>query len=112
MYDFDRHKTTVCDIDFYAKKPCVNTMGRMWGSSRFMSPEEFELGATIDEVTNVFAMGALAFELLGKNPERTREHWMASEKLFRVAARATNPDREHRHHSIGEFYMAWKEAAR
>jgi len=112
MYDFDRHKTTVFDIDFYAKKPCVNTMGRMWGSSRFMSPEEFELGATIDEVTNVFAMGALAFELLGKNPERSREQWTASESLFRVAARATNPDREHRYRSITELHKVWKDAAR
>lgn len=93
-------------------KPCVNTMGRMWGSSRFMSPEEFELGATIDEVTNVFAMGASAFELLGKNPERSRERWTASEGLFRVAAKATNPDREHRYRSIGEFHTAWKEAVR
>ena len=27
------------------------------GSSRFMSPEEFELNAIIDERTNVFNMG-------------------------------------------------------
>jgi serine/threonine protein kinase, bacterial len=40
-------------------------MGRLWGSSRFMSPEEFGLGAKIDERTNVFNMGAIAFGLLG-----------------------------------------------
>ena len=32
-------------------------MGRLWGSSRFMSPEEFELNAIIDSRTNVFNMG-------------------------------------------------------
>lgn len=40
-------------------------MGRLWGSSRFMSPEEIELGAKIDERTNVFNIGAIAFGLLG-----------------------------------------------
>ena len=40
-------------------------MGRLWGSSCFMSPEEFELNAIIDERTNVFNMGAMAFSLLG-----------------------------------------------
>ena len=65
LYDFARHATKICDIDVYARLPYTNTMGRMWGSTRFMSPEEFEPGAAIDEVTNVFTMGATAFALLG-----------------------------------------------
>lgn len=32
----------ICDIDFFRKSPAVNDMGRMWGSARFMSPEEYE----------------------------------------------------------------------
>lgn len=39
------------------------------GFLRFMSPEEFELNATIDERTNVFNMGAMAFSLLGGEKE-------------------------------------------
>ena len=66
MYDFNNARTIICDIDFYSKMPCANTMGRMWGSSRFMSPEEFEFGATIDEITNVYTMGATAFALFGR----------------------------------------------
>ena len=111
LYDFEKHRTTICDIDFYAPKPVVNTMGRMWGSSRFMSPEEFELGAQIDEVTNVFTMGAVAFELLGNNRERTMEHWTASEELYRVATKAADPCRNLRYTSMGEFYRYWKAAA-
>ncbi len=42
-------KRKFCDIDLYSKKPYVNKMGRLWGSSRFMSPEEFELNAMIIE---------------------------------------------------------------
>ncbi|WP_343824568.1 hypothetical protein [Clostridium subterminale] len=85
-------------------------MGRMWGSSRFMSPEEFELGATIDEITNVFTMGAASFELLGNNYNRSIEEWKASEKLFQVAQKAISNDRNQRYQSISDFYNAWKMA--
>jgi len=47
-------------------------MGRMWGSSRFQSPEEYQLGADIDEVTNVYTIGTTAFALFGEY-NRTRE---------------------------------------
>ncbi|MGL5440017.1 MAG: hypothetical protein ACRDA4_06445 [Filifactoraceae bacterium] len=108
MYDFKRNKTTICDIDFYSKSPFINTMGRLWGSSRFMSPEEFELGATIDEVTNVFTMGASAFELLGSNYNRKIEEWTASEALFKVAKKAVSTNRHERYQSISDFYNDWK----
>ena len=108
MYDFKTNKTTICDIDFYAKSPFINTMGQMWGSSRFMSPEEFELGATIDEITNVFTMGAIAFELLGNNYNRNIESWTASEKLFDVAKKATSKDKYERYQCISDFYSDWK----
>jgi hypothetical protein len=34
-------------------------MGRMFGSRRFMVPEEFELGAPLDQRTTVFTLGRL-----------------------------------------------------
>jgi len=108
MYDFATGKTTICDIDHYEKRPYKNRMGRMWGSSRFMSPEEFELGATIDEVTNVYTMGAAAFELLGDNQSRSAEAWVAPTALLRVAQRAVSPDRGMRQQSIQEFYDDWQ----
>jgi len=46
-------------------------MGRIWGSSRFMSPEEFKLGARIDEKSNVFNMAANAFGMLGGELDRS-----------------------------------------
>ena len=63
IYDFESKKTTICDVDLFRKKPFINDMGRLWGSSRFMSPEEFKLGAEIDEITNVYTAGAVAFAL-------------------------------------------------
>jgi len=110
IYDFETNKTIICDIDLYAKSPFINTMGHMWGSSRFMSPEEFERGATIDEITNVFTMGACSFEILGNNHIRTIKQWKASDKLFEVAKKATNNDRSQRYQSMRELYNAWKTA--
>ncbi|MDF2723835.1 MAG: hypothetical protein K0Q59_3510 [Paenibacillus sp.] len=49
LYDFESRQTRICDIEFYSKKPVTNRAGRMPGASRFMSPEEFQFGAKIDE---------------------------------------------------------------
>jgi serine/threonine-protein kinase len=110
MYDFAARETTICDIDFYQKAPCQNMMGRLWGSQRFMAPEEYQLGAAIDGVTNVYTMGATAFELLGDNRQRTLDRWQAGAGLFAVASRATSADRSERYPSIAALSDAWEEA--
>lgn len=110
LYDFKTKKTKICDIDLYNKKPYINKMGRMWGSSRFMSPEEFELGAVIDGKTNVFNMGAIAFSLLGGELDRSFSKWDAGKSLYDVACRSIEKDRNKRYTSIKEFYLAWKAA--
>ncbi|WP_127584182.1 serine/threonine protein kinase [Paenibacillus koleovorans] len=107
LYDFDRRELKICDIDLYERKPFINTMGRLWGSSRFMAPEEFELGATIDERTNVFNMGATAFVLLGGERDRALAKWTAGEALYEVALKAVDPDRERRFASVAAFKAAW-----
>ena len=108
MYDFESGKTTVCDVDFFVKKPYVNTMGRMWGSAIFMSPEEFRMGAEIDEVTNVYTAGAMAFALLG-NYSREREDWPLGDGLFELVSRAVSDDRDRRPKSIRELRESWRE---
>lgn len=106
MYDFECGKTTICDIDFYRKQPCTNDMGRMWGSSLFQSPEEYQLGAVIDEITNVYTLGATAFALFGEY-NRTRDKWQLSDELFEVAARAVSDDRTKRQQSIRQLREEW-----
>jgi serine/threonine-protein kinase len=102
--------TKICDIDYYQKKPFINTMGRLWGSSRFMSPEEFELGASIDSITNVFNMGAIAFGLIGGELDRSFSKWDAGEALYEVALKAAQSNRNDRYQSVADFYSAWKSA--
>ena len=109
MYDFAHEKTLICDIDFYARQPYTNEMGRLWGSSRFMSPEEHVRGATIDEVSNVYAMGATAFALFAYY-DRSRESWPLGEDAYRAAQKATSDVRESRPQSIREYLDAWRHA--
>ena len=109
MYDFVNGKTTICDIDLFRKQPCVNDMGHMWGSSRFQSPEEHQLGADIDEITTVYTLGATAFALFGEY-NRTREKWQLSDKLFEIATRAVSDDRANRQQTIRQFTAEWEAA--
>lgn len=109
LYDFERQKTTVCDIDLFRKMPCMNDMGRMWGSSRFMSPEEFQLGAPIDEITNVYTLGATAFALFCDS-DRSREGWPLNEESYAVIEQAVSDDRGRRQQSVLELIEAWNTA--
>lgn len=105
-------RVVLCDLDFYERRPVVNRMGRMWGSTRFMSPEEHALGAPIDEVTNVVALGALAHTFLGDDESKARSAWVGSDAQFAVAARATHPDRATRWPSVAALAEAWRTRAR
>lgn len=109
LYDAARKRTTICDIDFYSKSPRVNDMGRMWGSSRFMSPEEFEKGAVIDEVSNVYTMGATAFQLFSGG-DRSPEAWLLGEGSHMVALRAASKARAERQGTIRQLIAEWEEA--
>ena len=110
MYDFNIDRTILCDIELYARAPYNNPIGRMWGSSRFMSPEEFELGAVIDEITNVYTMGATAFALFGDERDRNIEKWQLSKILFDIAKKAVSDDRSQRQQSIRQFIEEWRSA--
>lgn len=110
VYDFKANETKICDIDLYRRRPFINNMGRMWGSSRFMSPEEFSQGEELDEITNVFNMGATAFALLGGELDRAFSKWEAGADLYEVALKAVDPERGNRYPNLDEFVRAWNTA--
>ena len=84
-------------------------MDRAYGSTRFMAPEEFQRGATIDQVTNVFNLGRAATVLLGDGTE-SMDAWKGSDALRRVVERATSPERGRRHQSVHELVEGWRVA--
>lgn len=123
MYDFECNVVTICDIDFFRKKPAVNDMGAdFWGTKRLKSPEEYILGAQIDTDTNVFTLGALLFHFFGtySGEEIKRmsdenaffpcrfEAWELSKSLYDVALRAVSYNRLERYASIKSFYQEWQ----
>ena len=125
MYDFTNDITTICDIDFFRKKPTYNDMGEeFWGTKRLKSPEEYVYGAVIDETTNVFTLGALLFHFFGSYSENekgqmyknnsfspcTREKWELSEEMYEVSLRAVNKDRCKRYNSVSDFFITWNKA--
>ena len=100
IYDFARRRMHVVDLDSYRDAPFVNDMGRMFGSSRFMAPEEYTLGARIDERTTVFTLGRTVAQFLSLGGERTAG----------LVARACEARPERRFGSVAEFYEAWSAA--
>jgi serine/threonine protein kinase len=107
IYDFKSGRLGIVDLDTYSEGPFRNEMGRMFGSPRFMAPEEFELGALIDEQTNVFVMGRTALVFLSDgtlNPDAFR----GTPALFKVVARACEPERSRRYDSMAAFYSEWR----
>lgn len=112
IYDFERQILHLVDLDMYRPAPFTNHMGRMFGSSRFMAPEEFELHAPIDQRTNVFTMGRTAAIFLSESSDGTLEQsaFRGSNALYDVIRRACHADRHKRFESLATFYAAWKQA--
>jgi serine/threonine-protein kinase len=109
IYDFAADHIAVVDLDMYHAGPFLNERGRMFGSTRFMAPEEFELGARIDERTTVFTMGRTALYYLSDG-SLTQAMFRGSPALFAVVARACNPEPAQRFDTLAAFERAWREA--
>ncbi|MBQ7455689.1 MAG: hypothetical protein IJS53_04535 [Clostridia bacterium] len=110
--DLSTATVTIADVDLYRRLPAVNDRGRMPGAVRFLSPEEYEQGAALDELTMQYTLGALAFAFFAPEGSRERADWVAGEALYRVAIRACSDDRSARFPSLAAFLEAWREAAR
>lgn len=112
LYNFDSGNFAICDIDFYAKQCYMNGFGGIWGDPSLMSPEESRCGAIVDEISNVFAMGATAFVFFAEDDKHSREKWVLSSDLYEVAKKAISEARSQRQQSIHEFIKEWKAASR
>ena len=106
MYDFDQERTYLCDLDEYRPGPFVLEADRLPGSRRFIAPEEWQRGSTIDQVTNVYTLGRTAVELLGSGYLAGRA-WRGSSAVLAVVSRATSAERAARQQSVREFVAEW-----
>ncbi len=109
IYNFEKKQIYLYDFDFYHPGPFINDRGRLYGSSRFMAPEEFQKGERIDERTNVFMLGRTAFVLLSNNSD-ARNDWKGNDAMWHVVKKATDVDKQMRYPSVQEFVSAWHAA--
>ena len=106
IYDFAAGTVHVVDLDCYHSGPFVNQMGRLFGSTRFMAPEEFERGAGIDERTNVFTLGRTIRELLSLG--RGHDFLHGSAELLALTARACAHEPADRFDTVHALSDAWR----
>jgi len=117
IYDFEHDNVTFCDIDLFRKMPTTNDLGKdYFGTKRLKAPEENELGAIIDEKTNIFTLGAIIFDMLSdvkNNDDRYKlgifipnsiEDFELSNEVYNVLLKATSYDRNERYNTIREFH--------
>lgn len=102
LYDFDRRRLTVVDLDCYRPGPYRNDMGRMFGSSRFMAPEEFSLGAPIDDRTTAYVMARTVLVFLADGT-LDRDAFRGPDALYAVAQEAVTT----RFPSYTAFHRRW-----
>jgi serine/threonine-protein kinase len=107
LYDFAAARLWVMDLDTYRLGPFRNDMGRMFGSDRFMAPEEHELGALIDERTTVFTLGRAALVFLSDGTLNA-EAFRGPRALLHVATRACAPDPADRFQTVAALLAAWR----
>jgi serine/threonine protein kinase len=107
IYDFTGRQLTVVDLDSYRFGPYRNDMGRMFGASRFMAPEEFSLGAPIDERTTAFVMARTGLVFLSDGT-LDRSVCRATDAQYAVLQEAVTT----RFPTYGAFYDAWRAAGR
>jgi len=105
LYDFERHRLTVVDLDTYEHGPYRNTMGRMFGATRFMAPEEFSLGAPIDTRTTAYVLARAGLVFLS-DTTLDRSAFRGSDVQYAVLQEATTT----RYPTYTAFHQAWQAA--
>jgi len=109
ILDFGTLTLHVVDLDAYRRGPSRNDMGRMFGSRRFMAPEEFQLGALLDQRTTVFTLGRLVRHFTTRLTDDTR-CFDGPDALAAVVAQAVQPAPEDRFPTVAAFASAWQSA--
>jgi serine/threonine-protein kinase len=109
LYDYDKEKVIICDIDLYQKSPFQN-VGNLGivGSAKYVSPEECAEDSIMDEITNVYTMGATAFALFALG-DRSPWAWTLNKSLYNIAKKAVSDERSQRQQSIRQFIKEWEE---
>lgn len=106
LYDFEARRMVLCDLDEYRPGPFPLQEDQLPGSGRYMAPEEFSKGSTIDIRTTVYVLGR-TLRLLLDAGDAERE-WRGSPSQLSVIERATAGDPARRFASVKALTHAWR----
>ena len=110
LYDAFSQRVIFSSVDRYLLMPAKTPYAKMPGSPFYVAPEGYSPGETLDETTNVYTMGALAFTFFGDRSTFAQAGWEAPMPLFFEAKNAVHDKKEKRHQSAAGFLTAWREA--
>jgi hypothetical protein len=107
LYDFEGHRTWLCDLDEYRPGPFVLEDERLPGSRRFMAPETLRRGALIGHESTVYSLARAAVELLSDG-DLDSTAWRGTQPQREVLRRAIASDPAERFPTVGAFVAAWR----
>lgn len=121
IYNFNNDEVTFCDIDLFRSLPTINDLGEgYFGTKRLKAPEENELGATIDEQTSLFTLGAIIFDMFSETKNIDERYFKGlfipnefedfelNKEIYNILFKATNYDKNSRYKTIKEFEDEFK----
>ena len=106
-FDLARSTMYLIDLDEYRPGPFTVEIDRLPGSARYVAPEEWQRGATIDERTTVFVLGRTLHHLLDRP-----DGWRGSAPQRAVVDHATAASPTDRPASVEELVGAWRATRR
>jgi serine/threonine-protein kinase len=108
LIDFSLNRSVLSSVDHFLQMPACTPYPKLPGSPWYTPPEGYQPGAVLDESTNVYAIGALAFTFFGNNKSKNLNGWSAGKPLFETAKRAVSEKQEQRMQSTKSFQKQWR----
>lgn len=109
LYDPATRAVRLIDLDLYQRGPFTVGPELLFGSKRYLSPEERTAGATVDERTTVYLLGRTGRILMDEGDQE--QAWRGTPEQLAVLERATRADPAGRYRTVAEFVQAWRETA-
>ncbi len=110
MIDLIGLDALVCSADDMLQMPAVTPYPKMPGSPWYIPPEGYLRGARLNEQSNVYIMGALAFTFFGNRSTMDKAGWEAGSLLYDAAKQAVSEHPGKRQETALEFLSNWRSA--
>lgn len=108
LVDFSLFDAIICSADSMMLMPAKTPYPKMPGSPWYVPPEGYTLGTQLDEKSNIYMMGSLAFTFFGNRSVRNETGWEAGSMLYQTAKQAVSENPDVRQNAAGSFLNNWR----